>query len=270
MPELPEVRTVCRYLNKAVKNKKIKNIYINLPKIIKNIDHNKFKEIVKGKKILKIFNVGKWIVFDIDNDYKILVHLRLEGKFRNILKGQNPKHDHIIFNFEDKTNLYFNDSRQFGTFHLLKGDYLNQKPLSLLGKEAQNTDVNWLHQKLSKKRIPIKTSLLDQKILVGLGNIYVNEVLWIEKIEPETPSNKITIKQLKKILKTSYEIMEKSYKLGGSTIDSYVALNSKEGLFQNFLNVHTKKDLPCPRCKEKILKKWVGGRGTYYCFKCQK
>lgn len=269
MPELPEVRTVCKYLNKVVKNKKIKNVDINLPKIIKNVDSDVFKNIVKGRKIFNVFNVGKWILFDIGDDYKIVVHLRLEGKFRNILEGFNNKHDLLIFNFKDNTSLYFNDTRQFGTFHLLKGEYMSQSPLSKLAKEPQNTDLNWLFEKLSKKRIAIKTTLLDQTILVGLGNIYVNEVLWKEKIDPEKPSNQITKNELKKILKTSYEIMEKSFKLGGSSISSYVALNEKKGEFQNFLQVHTKNKKPCSRCKTIILKKKVNGRGTYYCPKCQ-
>ena len=270
MPELPEVRTVCRYLNRFVINKEIKSVDINLPKIIKNVEINFFKKVVKGRKILKIFNVGKWILFDIGDDYKIVIHLRLEGKFRNVLEGFDRKHDLFIFNFKDNTKLYYNDTRQFGTFHLLKGEYLNQDPLAKLAKEPQETDLNWLFEKLSKKRIAIKTALLDQTILVGLGNIYVNEVLWKEKINPEKPSNQVSKKQLAKVLKTAYEIMEKSFELGGSSINSYVALNQQKGEFQNFLNVHTKYRKPCPRCKTIILKKQVNGRGTYYCPKCQK
>lgn len=271
MPELPEVRTVANTLNKVIRNKTIKKVDVFCHKIIKEINVKEFQTKIEGNKIIDVKNIGKWIIVNLNNGYSFIVHLRLEGKFRTTLEGANNKHDHIIFTFQNDSKLYFNDTRKFGTFHLRKTSEIKElTPISNLANEPQNTDINWLFNKLQKKSIPIKSSMLDQGLVVGLGNIYINEVLWKEKINPITPSNKITKIQLKKLLKTSFNIMEKSYTLGGTTFRTYSSLNNKEGLYQNFLMIHNKESELCSECKNPIKKIKVGGRGTYFCPKCQK
>lgn len=270
MPELPEVRTVSKHLNKRIKGMEVKNVEINLDKMIKDVSSPEFKKRLKGQKVIKVDNEGKWIVIHFSNDNNVIVHLRLEGKFRtNHVEGINPKHDHVVFEFTNGTKLYFNDTRQFGTFHLKGKDYLNEKPLSKLGKDLKGLDAKWLHQKLSNKRIPIKSAMLDQEIVIGLGNIYINEVLWFVKLDPNTPSNKVPLSKLKEIIDVSYDVMETSYKLGGSSIATYSSLDGIKGSYQNKLEVHGKDGKPCSRCGDTISKMKVGGRGTYYCPTCQ-
>ena len=270
MPELPEVRTVCKKLRKEILNSQIVEVNIFLPKLLKNITEQTFIKNIINSKIIGVDNYGKFILIQLDNEKTIVSHLRMEGKYRVENKSTNKiKHDHLIFKLSDNKKLIYNDTRAFGTFNLKSNnDLFNTAPLNKLAKEPQDTDLEWLHGKLSKKIIPIKSSLLDQELLVGLGNIYVNEVLWSENIDPRTQSKLITSKQLKGILNKSAEIMDHSTELGGSTIDSYKSLNNETGSYQDLLNVHGKENNPCPRCNDQIKKIFVGGRGTYYCSKC--
>ena len=271
MPELPEVRTVAYHLNKNISGLTLNKIDIKLDKLVKNISSEKFSKKMKNLKLLKVENEGKWIVFRFENDNNLIVHLRLEGKFRTKhVEGINPKHDHAIFHFNNGTKLYFNDTRQFGTFHLLGKDYKNEKPLSNMGSELDEINIDEFHKKISGRKIPIKTLLLDQNLLIGLGNIYVNEVLWWCKVNPSTPSNEISKSLLKKIINKSHEIMERAYEMGGSSIATYSSLDGIEGEYQHELKVHLRQGQKCTRCKNLIEKYKVNGRGTYWCPKCQK
>lgn len=270
MPELPEVRTVCKALNSVLKGKTIADINIKNEKLIKDITTIKFKKTLVGKSILTVKNKGKFIVFYLSEDFVLLSHLRMEGKY-HFEEWENSKHDHVEFLFTDKSKLFYNDTRQFGTFHLKTIDaYLTTKPLNIIGPEPAEADVNKIFDKLSKKKSPIKTSLLDQSLLSGLGNIYVDEVLWSVKLHPMTMANKISKTKVQEILESANEILEKATKAGGTTIRSYTSIDSTNGGYQEFLNVHTKAGSPCPRCKTKIEKIKVNGRGTYYCPKEQK
>ena len=270
MPELPEVRTVVKALNSVLENKIIADVTVIKEKMIKDISANDFITKLKNKKILKVSNFGKFIVFFLEDDLVMLSHLRMEGKY-HMTEWDNPKHDHVVFTFKDNTKLYYNDTRQFGTFHLKNlSNYLITKPLSEMGPIPSEADYLKIYDQVKNKKAPIKSTLLDQSILSGLGNIYVDEVLWDVKIHPETPSNKITKEQIKQIIISSSVILEKATLAGGSTIRSYASFDNTEGDYQNQLKVHMQVNKECFRCKEKIIKIRVGGRGTYLCPKEQK
>lgn len=269
MPELPEVRTVCKALEKTLKNKVIKSIQVKKEKLIKDVSAKEFENTLVNKRILSIDNKGKFIVFHLSDDTIMLSHLRMEGKY-HFEEWENSKHDHVEFTFSDNTKLYYNDTRQFGSFHLrTTKNYLTVKPLSEMGPEPLEANIEDIYEKLQHKKTPIKTSLLDQTLLSGLGNIYVDEVLWSAKIHPMTASNKVTKNKLKEILNFAAQILEAATKAGGTTIRSYTSIDTTNGGYQDFLNVHTKAGSACPRCKTKIEKIKVNGRGTYYCPKEQ-
>ncbi|WGI36419.1 DNA-formamidopyrimidine glycosylase [Mesomycoplasma lagogenitalium] len=272
MPELPEVRVVRQELNKYVKNKIITDVHVFRDSFIKEIKPEEFKKAIVGETIIEITNYGKFLVFHLTNGKIILSHLRMEGKY-NFFDPAKTRfyHDYVIFELDGNTNLHYNDTRMFGTFHLRNvNNYLTIEPLSKLAKIPAETDLNTFYDKLSKSKKAIKTLLLDQTFVVGLGNIYVDEVLFATKIHPQTLANKINKKQAKMLLETATDILDRSTELGGSSINSYTSLNKKKGSFQNFLQVHTKVNQPCPRCKNKIIKIKVNGRGTYYCPVCQR
>ncbi|TPE58056.1 DNA-formamidopyrimidine glycosylase [[Mycoplasma] falconis] len=272
MPELPEVRTVCEALKPKILNKKIKSIDIFYPKLFKEYQPEVFVEALVGQKIVDIKNKGKHIIFFLDNNDVLLSHLRMEGKYR-YYQDKDPNEKHLIMKmiFEDNSILHYLDTRMFGTFHLRNINNYNQiLPLSKVADEPAYIDVNEVYQKLRKSTTAIKTKLLDQTIVSGIGNIYVDETLFICKVHPETPANMISLEKLAEIIKTSAEVMEKSFQLGGTTLFSYESLNQKQGSYQNFLQIHSNDIKICKRCESETSKIKVNGRGTYLCSNCQR
>ena len=269
MPELPEVKTVVKNLANNLLNKEIINVEVFLDKLIKNESKQMFIKKLKNTKILAVQNLGKFIIFLLSNKKVLVSHLRMEGKYRTSNESEYQKHDHIVFDLKD-LKLIYSDTRQFGTFHIFdQENYLNLNPLNKLAKEPQDINVQELFEKLKRKSIPIKSALLDQTLVAGLGNIYVNEVLWHQKIHPETKSKDITIEKLQQILECSFQIMAKATALGGTTVHSFKSFNDKNGSYQDHLKVHNRLNFKCSRCQDKIQKIKVGGRGTYLCLTCQ-
>ena len=275
MPELPEVETVKRTLNVNLKNKNyiINNVIINFPKIIKDIELNNFKEKLIGQTIKEVDRVGKHLLFVL-NDYILISHLRMEGKYfftNNRDEIKNKKHVLVEFELSDNNFLFYYDTRRFGTMHL--GNYqnfYNLKPLTKLASEPWDIDENWFIDKVNKSRKAIKTIILDQHVVAGIGNIYADEILFKSKINPQERGNNLTKTEILRILENSKIILNQSIDMGGTTIKSFSAGKQISSTFQKWLMVHTKKDQPCPKCKNIILKTKVNGRGTYWCDHCQK
>ena len=273
MPELPEVETVKETLKRLIVGKKIIGITVNYSNIIEYPNVQLFKEEIINQTINDIKRRGKWLLFDLDN-YYLLSHLRMEGRY--FYKNKNDehlKHEHVIFNFSDETELRYLDSRKFGKMHLIeKKDAYNQKPLNELGLEPwdDNLTISYLKEKYKNKKLPIKTVILDQSIIVGIGNIYADEILFLSNINPLKKASLLNDDELLNIIKYTKEILEKAILNGGTTIKSYESSEGVHGKFQQNLLVHNRENENCPNCKNKIIKIKVGGRGTYYCPNCQK
>jgi len=270
MPELPEVEVVVKILKSKLINKKIIDVFVNNDKLLKNSSKLSFVKKIKNKTILNFNRIGKYIIFILNDDNSLISHLRMEGKYR-IEKNKYifRKHDHIIFELENNQYLIYNDTRAFGTFHLSTYDYKNEDYISKLGFEPIDINPENLFKIFKKRKTSIKNVLLDQTIISGLGNIYVNEVLFIAKIDPEKPANEISILETKKIVDESIKIFSKSIENGGSSISTYSSVNDKKGSFSKYLLVHNRLNKKCKICKSIIKKKKIGGRGTYYCEVCQ-
>jgi formamidopyrimidine-DNA glycosylase len=274
MPELPEVETVRRTLEMLAVGKEIKRVSVFWPKMVKLPDEaEQFKDALKGQTIEEIGRRGKFLIFYTES-FALVSHLRMEGKY-GLFAVEDPvdKHTHVIFHFSDGTELRYKDVRKFGTMHLYeKGKEFETQPLADLGPEPFSEDfsVEWLSDKLKKTNRKIKPALLDQKILVGLGNIYVDEALFRAKIHPERIANSLTPEEeavlYKEIVSTLSEAVEK----GGSTIRSYVNSQGQIGMFQLQLFVYGRKNEPCKDCGTMLEKTVVGGRGTHFCPACQK
>lgn len=272
MPEKPEVITVTKKLEKKLLNKVITDCKVYYENIIDYPSSNEFIDKIKGQKINSFTTRGKWIVIELDRDY-LLVHLRMEGKFFFREKAiPIEKHHHVVFTIDDKEELHFQDVRKFGRMKLIPKEKINDMPpFTELGLEPwdKNLTSNYLKDKLKNKRIPIKTALLDQSIITGIGNIYDDEILFLSHINPLTPANKIADDKLDLIIKNTIITLDKAIKEGGTTIRNYTSEEGVTGLFQNHLYVHTKAGEKCPNCGTTIIKIKVNGRGTYYCPKCQ-
>ena len=275
MPELPEVETVKRTLEKQIVGKVIKDVEVYYDKMLENTSATEFIEILKGEKLCSFYRYGKYLVFLFEH-VSLISHLRMEGKY--FIKQETEervKHEHIIFKFTDSSTLRYHDTRKFGIMAIIKStkieDIMNYKGIAKLGEEASvSTNYEALYNKLKTKNLPIKTLLLDQENICGLGNIYVDEVLFKSEIHPLTRGNDLTIEQVKTILDNSRIVLANAIACGGTTIRSYTSSLGVTGRFQINLNVHTKENEPCPKCGTIIKKIKVGGRGTYFCPTCQK
>jgi formamidopyrimidine-DNA glycosylase len=273
MPELPEVETVRRTLEKLVLNKTIDTVSINWPKMIKSpLEAEQFSDALKGQTIKEISRRGKFLIFYTD-DFALVSHLRMEGKYA-VYPHSEPidKHTHVIFHFSDGTELRYKDVRKFGTMHLYsKGSEFEIPPLIDLGPEPFSEDftVEYLSQKLKKTNRKIKPALLDQKIVVGLGNIYVDEALFRSRIHPETIANLLDDEQIKVLHQEIIQTLSEAVHKGGSTIRSYVNSQGEIGMFQLELFVYGKKGENCKNCGQELEKTVVGGRGTHFCPNCQ-
>lgn len=271
MPELPEVETVKETLRKKVVGKKINNVKVYYEKVIESPTTNEFVEKIIGQTINDMKRRGKWLIFELDN-YYLLSHLRMEGKyfFRSV-GSEISKHEHIAFDLGD-FELRYHDTRKFGRMHLLLKDELEiNPPISELGLEPwdERLTVSYLKEKYKTKKLPIKTVILDQSIIVGIGNIYADEILFLSEIHPLTKAQDLSDIDLQNIIDNTQAVLEKAIKAGGTTIRSYTSSEGVTGLFQNELYVHSKEGESCPNCKTSITKIKVGGRGTYYCENCQ-
>lgn len=276
MPELPEVETVRRTLLNQILNKTVTSVDVYYERMLENVSKDDFKTLLIGQTFTNILRYGKYLLF-ILNDYTIISHLRMEGKF--FLKEKEEelsKHEHIVFILDDKISFRYHDTRKFGKMALLKttsfDEIMKYPSLKKLGKEANDPSFTKeeLYEKLKNKTTPIKGALLDQEIICGLGNIYVDEVCFMAKLHPKTLSNKITIEDAQNIIDASKVVLKKAIEAGGTTIRSYTSSLGVTGLFQLELLVHSKEKEPCPVCKTIIKKEFVCGRGTYYCTSCQK
>lgn len=270
MPELPEVETVRRKLEEVVLNKEIKDISIFYERIIRKPDPEAFKKFLIGKEFIGVERKGKHLIFKLNN--KVIVsHLRMEGKFNYVLSSEPfNKHDHIIFHFDNGYDLRYNDVRKFGTMDLVNNEN-EVSSVDELGLEPMDPNLNkeYLKDLLSKKKTNIKQSLLDQSIIAGLGNIYVDEVLFDSKILPTRNANKLTDNEISSLIVSVNKIISSAINLGGSSIRTYNSLGVK-GSMQNLHKVYGKNGQNCPNCNNNIEKIKIGGRGTHYCPKCQK
>ena len=272
MPELPEVETVRQTLKMNITGKTIRDVDVFYEKMIHGSTVSRFIERLKNQTIRDILRYGKYLVFVFD-DIALISHLRMEGKyFLKDLDFPRDKHEHIIFYFTDDSTLRYQDTRKFGTMELSEIDQIkNVRGIHKLGVEpiAEHINIDLIYQKISHRKQAIKTVLLDQTVIAGLGNIYVDETLFLSGIHPEKQASTLRKKDVEKLVGSSKIVLEKAIKLGGSSIRSYTSSLGVTGRFQNELFVHTRKDEPCKICHTVIKKIKVGGRGTYFCPTCQ-
>ncbi|MBP8687957.1 MAG: DNA-formamidopyrimidine glycosylase [Candidatus Gastranaerophilaceae bacterium] len=272
MPELPEVETVKESLKLRLNNKKIIRTRVLWDNIIAYPSKEKFIKETANQSINDVKRRGKFLLFDLD-DYYLLSHLRMEGKYFFKTKDDDiNKHEHVIFDLDDGSELRYMDTRKFGKMYLIKKEDIDKiGPLVKLGLEPwdDNLTSEYLLDKYKKKKLPIKSVLLDQNIIVGIGNIYADEILFLSKINPLKKCNLITKEEAENIIKYTKKVLEAAIEKGGTTIRTYSSVDGVHGLFQNELFVHGKDKNNCPICNTKIEKIKVGGRGTYYCPKCQ-
>ena len=272
MPELPEVETVRRTLEPLIKDKTIKKVIVWYPKIIMG-DVDKVTQQLQNKKIIGVDRYGKYLLIRLNNDLTLVSHLRMEGKYRLVTPDQpKQKHEHVQFEFTDGTALRYDDVRKFGRMHLVEtGTEQVVTGIRHLGPEPNSEEftVNYFEHALAKKKKNIKNTLLDQSVVCGLGNIYVDEVLWQSKIHPLSSAQKIPTKQLQVLHNNINQTIKRAIKLKGTSVHTFLDATGDSGQYQNELKVYGHVDDACVRCGTKLEKIKVNGRGTTFCPQCQ-
>ncbi len=289
MPELPEVEVVKRSLINKTQNLIIKAVKINDGRLRYKIDKNKVKKII-GLKFKKISRRSKYLLFFFNKDIVMLVHLGMTGKFffinqkkrkyktsfyYDINEDKDEKHDRVVFDLSNNQKLIYNDIRKFGFIKFIQSANLEQNiHLKHLGPEPLSAEFNigYFKNYIIGKERNIKNILMDQKFVSGLGNIYVNEILFFCGVKPVKKIKKLTDFEIKKIIKFSKKIISKAIILGGSSIKDFSSSSGKKGSFQQYFSVYGRKGKNCPKikCKGKIKKIIVANRASFFCAKCQK
>lgn len=272
MPELPEVQTVINNLTPLITGRTVKEIDLLYPKMIQN-DLVEFNQKIIGRKFIGIRRRGKYLLFDLSDGQTLISHLRMEGKY-SVLKDPEelPKHSHVVFWLDNGEKLVYHDTRKFGRMHLVSTNEVDQtKEIKKLGLEPFSSEFTpeALFAMLQKKKGKIKVVLLSQEVVVGLGNIYVDEVLYAAKIHPASISANLTLNDAKEIWQATKEILKKAIKYGGTTIFSFKNANGDIGHFQDYLKVHSQEGATCKRDGHLVEKIKLDGRSTYFCPQCQ-
>ena len=268
MPELPEVETI-RFGLESLIGKKVTKIFRSNKKL--RIESALNLKDLEGSKINSIDRRARYLIINFNNKKSLVIHLGMSGRlvFSDDFSG---KHNHFIMEFNQGPSLIFNDPRRFGFIDLVETNSLqNHKSLANLGPEPLSPEFNakYLAKKLSNKKMNIKTTMMDNEIVVGVGNIYISESLFDAKISPLRSSSLLTIDEIKKLTSSIKKILKKAIEAGGSSISDYVKSDGEIGNFQNNFNVYGREGKKCLLCKNLIRKIVQNGRSSFYCQQCQ-
>jgi formamidopyrimidine-DNA glycosylase len=283
MPELPEVENMRRSLESAVKGQTITDVRIRWGKIVSGRGSarkasakaiRKFKEGVHGRKILTINRRGKNVILILDDGGRVVVHPKMTGRFI-LYKGRNKfrpaEHDHVIFNLSGG-NLIYNDPRKFGYVLFFPDTKTAGDFFSRLGVEPFSTQFTstYLVKALSQKRGRIKTVLVNQSLVAGLGNIYCDEALFLAGVKPTRPGTSLKPNEISKLHRAIRSVLKKAISLGGSTVLSYRTMEGQPGRFAGMIKVYGRAGEKCFRCRRRLVGIRINNRTTVYCQKCQR
>lgn len=293
MPELPEIETVKLQLQKVLPGKVIKNI-----EVLKAKSFIGDKTLGEGKKVAKVERRAKLLLIDLDDNHNLAIHFKMTGQLiyeeENLKRPAHPvlidriagghptkdftgplpsNHTRVIFRFTDGSTLYFNDQRIFGWVRLdTKENILRIKFLQELGPEPLEMSADEFTKRIGKSKRPVKLVLMDQGIISGVGNIYANDALWEAKINPRRAANSLRKQQYQELLSAVNKVLKEGVKYGGATAADakYIDLHGLGGHYQEHFRVYDREGELCLRNDEGIIHKFaMGGRGTYFCPKCQ-
>jgi len=289
MPELPEVETTVRDLQKNILGRKIEDIWSDFKKIVKKPKNfEQFKKEIKGKKIQKIWRRGKNILFNLSQNKTLLVHQKLTGhlllgrwelekkQWKSKIKGplledSKNKFLHLIFFLDNSQMLALSDLRKFAKVELLDEEEL-ERELKEIGPEPLKKDftLDKFKEIFQQARGKIKQILIDQAIVAGIGNIYSDEILWQAKIHPLKKIKQLSDEELKRIYQAMKEILSKAIKLEGESISDFRRISGEKGYFDKERKVYRRENEKCPRCGTIIKRIKLTGRSAHFCPKCQK
>lgn len=273
MPELPEVETIRRALSQHLPGRRIEKVRVRDARLRSPVDEKKLKRLIVGQPIQEINRRAKYLLIHLANDSDLIIHLGMSGRLL-LLQNSLPfeKHDHVIFYFDNHTELRFRDPRRFGLVNAVKSTDLEIDPrFANLGVEPldSKTRARALFEQASHLKKPIKNLLMDASFMVGVGNIYANESLFHAGIHPFTPANRLTSTDWQRLLSAIKKVLQKALAKGGTTLNDFVNSDGEMGYFQLSLAVYDREGKNCQKCGSKIARVVQVGRSTFFCPKCQ-
>ncbi|MCX5714908.1 MAG: bifunctional DNA-formamidopyrimidine glycosylase/DNA-(apurinic or apyrimidinic site) lyase [Candidatus Omnitrophica bacterium] len=266
MPELPEVETIKRELEGSLLGRKIAKVYVHHSLVIREPSVEKFKKGIEGASIKHVLRKAKVLILELSNGKSLTVHLKMTGQLVYPGDGQKSR---VSFRLSDGKSLDFNDQRLFGELRLLD-DWRGLKFIQGLGPEPFDINLQQFKEMLAKKKTRIKPLLMDQAFISGIGNLYAAEALFRAKVLPERSAQTLSDKEQEALFKSIKDVLQEAIRFGGSSVDNYVRLSGKRGEYVSHHKVYDREGKPCLVCKAPVKRTALGGRGTYFCPKCQK
>lgn len=269
MPELPEVETTCRGIEPFAKGQVVKEIIVRQAKLRWPVD-KKLNQKLSGQKIIAISRRAKYLMLEMDIGC-LMIHLGMSGSLRIVDQQPLKKHDHVDICLSNGKTIRFNDPRRFGSI-VLNQQGEQHSLLAKLGVEPLLDEFNgdYLHQQAKNRKIAIKSFIMNNQIVVGVGNIYAQESLFICGIHPKRAANKISKARITALVYTIKQVLAKAIKAGGSSLKDFTGADGKPGYFQQSLNVYGRHGECCLQCETALKQVTIGQRTTVYCPYCQR
>ncbi|MBI4846044.1 MAG: DNA-formamidopyrimidine glycosylase [Candidatus Omnitrophica bacterium] len=265
MPELPEVETIKRELEKVVLGKKITGVTIHNQKVIREPQVDKFKKGIIDATIKNIIRKAKLLILELSNGNSLAIHLKMTGQLVYPGDGKSAR---VSFHLSDGKSLDFNDQRLFAELRLID-DWSALKFIQGLGPEPFDITESRFNKMLSNKKTKIKPLIMDQTFISGIGNLYAAEALFRAKVHPERPANSLSDKEKSLLFQEIKDTLKEAIENKGSSVDQYVQVSGKPGGYVKFHKVYDRQGKPCLVCGTPVKRIALGGRGTFYCPKCQ-
>jgi formamidopyrimidine-DNA glycosylase len=280
MPELPEVETIARGLDKRVAGEVIQSVWLGeKPETFKS-KPEKIVRMLERARILKVRRVGKHMVFDLEGSKgkgreglrgQWIVHLGMTGRIQVVFPDEEtPRHTHAVLRLSSGRELRFIDPRRFGRLAVMMHDSDVKQGFRAPGDEPLDSELDRFIQLFRRRKTPIKSALLNQKLLSGVGNIYADESLFRAGIRPRRRAASLTMSELAKLHAAIQEVLREAIELGGSSISDYVTADGEEGFFQLQHRVYGREGDPCLVCQTPVKRIVISGRSSHYCSRCQK
>lgn len=266
MPELPEVETIKRDLEKAILGKKILEVCVHNPRVIREPSADKFKKELSGVTIKGVLRKAKVLILELSNGKFLVIHLKMTGQLVYPGGGERSR---VSFRLSNGGILDFNDQRLFAELRLMD-DWRSLKFIQSLGPEPFELSLEQFKEMLSSKKTKIKPLLMDQTFISGIGNLYAAEILFRARINPERLSKSLSEGEKELLFRETKKVLNEAIRYGGSSVDNYVRLSGAPGDYVSRHKVYGRQNKPCLICKIPIKRIELGGRGTFFCPKCQK
>lgn len=284
MPELPEVETLSGQLQREFESRRIKSAKLRSKQYVKeahkgpkntlrkSLTPKRFSDLLAPSRIEEISRRGKYLIFTLDNEHSLVVHLGMSGRMVKFgSRRGDDKHTHFELEFTQGGRLRFFDARRLGEVFVAQTSELDD--LLNIGLDAIEQPIPWQMLKglMDEKQVPLKSILLDQRFIAGIGNIYADEVLFASQLRVDRPSNTLGPNEIRRLLRAVGEVLHDAAAARGTTLSDggWRDLYDEEGAYQDKLLVHGREGLPCKRCRTPILRTRIGGRSTYFCPQCQ-